>query len=628
MNESRKVRFGVVCTALVTVLLAVTGVRADEVLPLNVALGEQAVELSNPGLFEAQVSSYQGAIRSFRLMEEQFVQKQRDVPAGVVRPPDQKLAPGPLDLVTTWDVTYYPYSIHFDQKVERLTGAPIIKRKMKSDPRHPVKEGEFESLFLQDPIFTVIERSPDEVRMVWPDPNEDESTLFIERTWRIIGDYLLAGDVRLINLSDQEITGRLHLNISAWDSLAKSGGAGCGMMMAAPPDNKYVLCMVGEELEEVEQRELVGLETGLGIGASFLGVNSRYFLMAALPKSDVPVQCVGAGNVVGSFAAVMQWERFRLKDGADTCLPTWMPARGPLEGRITCADAEKMLQLTGEYDVAALGTAYTRAVARATSEPERDALERAKNALLPGRSKNFPFDAFIGPKFIDELEEVGSGLDETIDFWVLGFLARPMLWILRTSYDMVPSYGLAIIILTLLVKLITLYPTQKSMQQMKRMGDLKPKMDELREKFKGDKTKLNEAMMALYKREKVNPLGGCLPMLLQMPIWIALYRTIWGAVDLYQMPLFLWIEDLSAPDPYYVMPVLLGALMFLQQKMTPVMGDQTQAKVMMYMMPIMFTVFMWFLPSGLVFYILVNTILAIGHQWYVRRPTKAAAGTA
>ena len=148
------------------------------------------------------------------------------------------------------------------------------------------------------------------------------------------------------------------------------------------------------------------------------------------------------------------------------------------------------------------------------------------------------------------------------------------------------------------------------------MAQLKPKMDELREKFKDDKAKINTAMMELYKREKVNPLGGCLPMLIQMPIWIALYRTIYGAVELYQAPLFLWIRDLSAYDPFFVMPLVLGGLMFIQQKMSPPAGDPAQAKMMLYLMPIMFTVFMLFLPSGLVFYILVNTVLAIGHQTF------------
>ncbi len=178
---------------------------------------------------------------------------------------------------------------------------------------------------------------------------------------------------------------------------------------------------------------------------------------------------------------------------------------------------------------------------------------------------------------------------------------------------------MAIILLTLVVKIITYYPTMRSFVQMQRMASLKPLMDELKVKYEGDKQKQSAELMALYKREKVNPLGGCLPMLLQMPIWIALYRTIYASVDLFQAPMGLWITDMTQPDPYFVMPVVLGGLMFLQQKMTPTTMDNAQAKMMLYAMPIMFGVFSLFLPSALNLYILVNTILSIGQQWYLRR---------
>jgi YidC/Oxa1 family membrane protein insertase len=154
---------------------------------------------------------------------------------------------------------------------------------------------------------------------------------------------------------------------------------------------------------------------------------------------------------------------------------------------------------------------------------------------------------------------------------------------------------------------------------MQRMASLKPMMEELKVKYGKDKERLNQEMMNLYKREKVNPLGGCLPMLLQMPIWIALYRTIYSAVDLYQAPLGLWITDLSAPDPYFVLPLVLGVSMFVQQKLSPTTMDSAQAKMMLYMMPAMFTVFMLFLPSGLNLYILVNTVLSLAQQWYLKK---------
>jgi len=151
------------------------------------------------------------------------------------------------------------------------------------------------------------------------------------------------------------------------------------------------------------------------------------------------------------------------------------------------------------------------------------------------------------------------------------------------------------------------------------MKKLQPKMKELQAKYRGDKQRLNTEMMSLYKTHKVNPLGGCLPILLQMPVWIALYQTIYRAVELYQAPFAGWIQDLSSQDPYYVLPILLGITMFIQQKMSPTTMDSMQAKIFLYVMPAMFTVFMLFLPAGLTLYIFVNTLLSIAQQGYMNK---------
>jgi len=192
----------------------------------------------------------------------------------------------------------------------------------------------------------------------------------------------------------------------------------------------------------------------------------------------------------------------------------------------------------------------------------------------------------------------------------------------------VPQWGVAIFLLTVTVKLLLLYWTYKSFVSMRGMSQLKPEMDKLKEKFGDDKQKMNAAMMDLYKRNNVSPLGGCLPMLIQMPVYIGLYRTIFATPDLYQAPLFLWITDLSMPDPYFVMPVLLGVIMIFQQRLTPTAMDSAQQKIMMWVMPIMFTGFMLFLPSGLVFYILVNSVLSIFQQMYIYRMGDKAPSTA
>jgi len=156
------------------------------------------------------------------------------------------------------------------------------------------------------------------------------------------------------------------------------------------------------------------------------------------------------------------------------------------------------------------------------------------------------------------------------------------------------------------------------------MRKLKEPMEEIRRKYANDKNRMNQELMSLYKAHKINPLGGCLPLLIQLPIWIALYRTIYSAVELYQQPFAGWIDDLSAKDPYYILPIVLGAVMFVQQKMTPTSGDSAQMKLMLYGMPALFTAMMLFFPSGLVLYIFVNTVLSILQQWLIKRSAAKA----
>ncbi len=185
------------------------------------------------------------------------------------------------------------------------------------------------------------------------------------------------------------------------------------------------------------------------------------------------------------------------------------------------------------------------------------------------------------------------------------------------------NWGIAIILLTLVIKLLTLYWTQKSMRSMRAMQRLKPKIDLLREKFKDDKQRLNQETMALYKVHKVNPLGGCLPMVIQMPVWFALYRTLLNSVELYHSTFIPgWLNDLTSPDPYYILPVAMGIAMFGQQAITPQPLEGTQAKMMKYFMPIMFTVMMLQLPSGLTLYIFINTVLTMLHQYYMNKTDK------
>jgi YidC/Oxa1 family membrane protein insertase len=237
--------------------------------------------------------------------------------------------------------------------------------------------------------------------------------------------------------------------------------------------------------------------------------------------------------------------------------------------------------------------------------------------LDPGSEKKISYKIFIGPKDHGLLKTFNSGLDRSVDFGWLSVLCIPMLWLLRFFKTMLGNWGVAIILLTILIKVLSLPLTQKSYKSMAEMAKLKPKMDELQKKYKDDRQRLNEEMLKMYKEHEISPLSGCLPMLLQMPIWIALYRMLYSAVELYQQPFIPgWISNLAEKDPFYILPILMGVGMFLQQKLTPTAMDSSQAKVMLYFMPIFFTLIMLSLPAGLTLYIFVNTVLSIAHQLY------------
>lgn len=247
--------------------------------------------------------------------------------------------------------------------------------------------------------------------------------------------------------------------------------------------------------------------------------------------------------------------------------------------------------------------------------------------VAPGQSSAESFRIYFGPKNFYGLKEVGQKLQLAVDFrwgW-LRIICEPMLWLMRLFYGWTGNWGVAIIFLTLFVKLAMFYFTNKSFESMASMQKLKPEMDALRKKYENDKQRLNQEMINLYKQHKVNPLGGCLPMLLQMPIYFALYQTIFSSAELYRAPFFLHIQDLTAPDPYFITPLLLGVIMWLQQKITPTAMDSAQAKMMLWMMPIMFTAFMLFLPAGLVIYILANSVLTIAQQMLIQRRRLAKA---
>ncbi len=237
--------------------------------------------------------------------------------------------------------------------------------------------------------------------------------------------------------------------------------------------------------------------------------------------------------------------------------------------------------------------------------------------LQPGKHD---FILYAGPKEYDRLERLNKGLEHMIDFGWFAFIAMPLFWVLKYFYSYMGNYGWAIMVLTILVRIPFIPILNKSQQSMKKMAKIQPLMAELKEKYKNDSAKMQKETMALYKKHKVNPIGGCLPMFLQIPVFIALYNVLLKAIELRGAPFTLWITDLAVKDPYYVMPIVMGATMVLQQKMTPTAMDPKQAKMMM-LMPIVFTFMFLSFPAGLVLYWLVNNVLGIGQQYFVNKKT-------
>lgn len=275
---------------------------------------------------------------------------------------------------------------------------------------------------------------------------------------------------------------------------------------------------------------------------------------------------------------------------------------------------------------------------RMTAEKNENTLKnqvvKKIEALSPKESDNVQFKLFMGPKSLSLLKSLNNDLDKAINFGWFDFLAKPCLWFMNFIYKFIPNYGIAIIILTIITRGVFWPLAKKSYKSMGEMRKIQPLMQEIREKYKDDKTRMNQEMMTLYRTYKINPMGGCLPMIIQLPVFFALYRMLYSAIELRHAPFFGWITDLAAPDrlfhfsfkipfmqPPYGIPVLtliMGASMLLQQKMTPTPGDPAQAKMMM-LMPVVFTFIFINFSSGLVLYWLVSNVFSIAQQYYTQK---------
>jgi len=247
--------------------------------------------------------------------------------------------------------------------------------------------------------------------------------------------------------------------------------------------------------------------------------------------------------------------------------------------------------------------------------------------IAPGSQLNIPAKLWVGPQDQEGLEEVAPGLDLVVDYGLLTIIAKPLFALMTWLYTILGNWGWTIVVLTILIK-AAFYPlSAASYRSMAKMKLVAPRLQALKEKFGDDRQKLNTAMMEMYRTEKINPLGGCLPILIQIPVFISLYYVLGSSVELRGAPWIWWIKDLAVQDPYFILPVIMMGTMFIQMRLNPTPPDPMQAKVMMFM-PLVFGAMMFFFPSGLVLYWCVNNILSIAQQWYVMRQIAAIAAAA
>lgn len=272
-------------------------------------------------------------------------------------------------------------------------------------------------------------------------------------------------------------------------------------------------------------------------------------------------------------------------------------------------------QQSVEYSVAIVNASPDRYLTRARAPTER---------VAPGATTNMQARLFVGPKLQDLLPEVAPGLDLTVDYGIFTIFSKPLFWVLELLHDLVKNWGVAIILLTLLVKLAFFKLSEAQYRSLAKMRKITPRLEALKERYGDDRQKMAMAQMEMFKKEKINPLGGCLPILVQIPVFIALYWVILESVELRQAPFFGWIQDLSIKDPYYILPVLNGLAMFATQRLSPTPGmDPVQRKVMQAL-PVVFSVLFAFFPAGLVLYWTTNGILSLAQQWYIMRKVEGA----
>ncbi|HEX4925923.1 MAG TPA: membrane protein insertase YidC [Bdellovibrionales bacterium] len=388
-------------------------------------------------------------------------------------------------------------------------------------------------------------------------------------------------------------------------------------------------------LQKISETEFKGVaNVDGGTVTKVLRINPETYTITSTIEAD---GVDGVTTFVSEESKVQDSPGKKLQDDPNNWLSYFVATKGDEEREYPAADVGFANEYQGAV-VAAVGSRYfsfamadsspTEPLARVVSEPANNVIYGSlTHSMGPGATKlRTETKLFVGPKMLDLMRSVDHRLQKVVDFGMFSWIGFPILDLLKWFYKMFHNYGLAIIALTILVRILVLPFNLMSYKSMKAMQVIQPQIQRLKERYKDDREALNREMMVLMRDNKVNPLGGCLPMLLQLPVFIALYQVLNETIELYRAPFGLWIYDLSLKDPYYVLPVLMGITMFIQQKMTPTTMDPAQAKVMLFM-PVMFTFLMISLPSGLTLYIFVSTLFGIIQQLVFMREKKVGTGS-
>ena len=432
------------------------------------------------------------------------------------------------------------------------------------------------------------------------------------------------------------------------DLVPHQGGADAPGPLAAWADTEQIqgVFEVDKDRLDLTQSGATGTLTFKHVSAAGLLLQKRLTFNADRydAEVDITVQNLSDGEV--AVQPSLAWGP-GLRNSKDKKATTIHPPTLWVDGKRVQEDIEKVngvKAISGKISWTALQDTYFVAALLPENEGLSAFVEKAKEGqpivglsetkkvLQPGGELGLKAKAFAGPRDLDILRAEGQNLDKIIDLGWFDFVARPALWLLKFLYNFTGNYGIAIILVTILQKVVFYPLTHKSMKSMQAMQAIQPKVQALQERYKNNAQKKQEETMALYKKHGVNPMGGCLPMVVQIPIFIALYNALSNSVELWQAH-FLWIRDLTQPDSLFKMTLwggeasnvgnllglLMGVSMWLQQKMSPTAGDPRQAQMMLWMMPILFTFMFWSFPSGLVLYWFVNNLLQIGQQWLINR---------